>query len=293
MHLHLRRLRRVTTTANALGDIKTVRAAGRSVNRTFTESSLRESTPNLTDVLTAGERLVRIDNRIAGRDEGGVARLQRHTVHDNLHGEVLAITRDAFAVKLRKPVVILAVLVDEVPEDLVEHRRPDVADGVDFLVEISVGVDLWVLVEVGRVEVVSDAKGAAANPVAHGVVGLAGVAGLEADGGGVEIAPTFAHAAGFEQGEATGVQGSTSETVGEAVGVLVDNNSGIEAAVAVGGCRVPDVHAHACWLAVRRCGEVGVVLAGTILSVEVDEILTGTTCTIVVDLEVSGLFVET
>ena len=77
------------------------------------------------------------------------------------------------------------------------------------------------------------------------------------------------------------------------MGVLVDDNSGVEAAVAVGGCCVPDVHAHTCWLTIGRCGEVGVVLAGAILSVQVDEILTGTTSAVVVDLEVSGLFVET
>ena len=178
MHLHLRRLGRVTATANTLGDIETVRAACGSVNRTLTKSTLCESTPDLTDVLTACERLVGVDNRVAGRDESGVARLQRHAVHDNLHSEVLAITRDTLAVELGEPIVVLAVLVDEVPEDFVEHGRPDVADGVDFLVEIGVGVDLGVLVQVGGVEVVPDSERTSADPVAHGVLGLAGVAGL-------------------------------------------------------------------------------------------------------------------
>jgi hypothetical protein len=76
------------------------------------------------------------------------------------------------------------------------------------------------------------------------------------------------------------------------VRVFVDHDSGVEAAVAVGGRCVPDIHAHACWLTIRRRGKVGVVLAGAVLGVEVDEILAGTTSAIVVDLKVSGLLVE-
>ena len=178
VHLHLRRLGRVATPADTLGDIETVRAACGSVNCALTKATLRKSTPDFTHVLTACERLVGVDDRIASRDESGVAGLQRHTVHDNLHSEVLAITRDALAIQLREPVIVLAVLVDEVPEDFVKHGCPDVADGVDFLVEIGVGVNLGVLVEVGRVQVVPDSERTSADPVAHGVLGLAGVAGL-------------------------------------------------------------------------------------------------------------------
>lgn len=39
--------------------------------------------------------------------------------------------------------------------------------------------------------------------------------------------------------------GSASETVGNTVGVLVDHNTGFEAAIALGAGEVPDEHPHA------------------------------------------------
>ena len=76
------------------------------------------------------------------------------------------------------------------------------------------------------------------------------------------------------------------------VSVLVDDNTGFEAGVAVGGGSVPDVHAHARLLAIGRSGEVGVVGARAVLGVQDDIVGTTATSTVVVDLEVTSNLVE-
>ena len=72
----------------------------------------------------------------------------------------------------------------------------------------------------------------------------------------------------------------------------MDDNTSLEAGVAVGGRSVPDVHAHARLLAIRRSGEVGVVGARAILGVQDDIVGATAASTVVVDLEVTGSFVE-
>lgn len=78
---------------------------------------------------------------------------------------------------------------------------------------IGTGVGQRVGRQAGGVGVGADA-GAVVHPLTHGVVLRPRVAGLEADGGRHEVAPAFAHAAGFEGGEAVGVGGTAGETVG-------------------------------------------------------------------------------
>ena len=76
------------------------------------------------------------------------------------------------------------------------------------------------------------------------------------------------------------------------VSVFVDDNTCFEAGVAVGGRSVPDVHAHARLLALRRGGKVGIVGARTVLGVQDGLIGSTATSTVVVDLKVTGSFVE-
>jgi hypothetical protein len=76
------------------------------------------------------------------------------------------------------------------------------------------------------------------------------------------------------------------------VSVLVNDNTGFEAGVAVRRRPVPDVHAHARLLAIRRSGEVGVVGSRAVLSVQDDIVGALATSTVVVDLEVAGGLVE-
>jgi hypothetical protein len=72
----------------------------------------------------------------------------------------------------------------------------------------------------------------------------------------------------------------------------VDDNTCLEAGVALRSGSIPDVHAHARLLAIRRSGEVGVVGARAILGVQDDIVGATATSTVVVDLEVTGSLVE-
>lgn len=146
--------------------------------------------------------------------------LQSHAVQHELHREVLSISGDTVAQR-RARGVILAVLVDEVPEHLVQHRGPDGADGVHGGHAVGVGVDVRVDRGARRVGVRTDAVCVVGDPAAHRVALAARVGGLQADGGGHEVTPALAHAAGLERVEAVGVGGSAGEAVGDWVGMLV------------------------------------------------------------------------
>jgi len=76
------------------------------------------------------------------------------------------------------------------------------------------------------------------------------------------------------------------------VSVLVDDNTCLQAGIAVGGGSVPDVHAHATLLSIRRSGEVGIVSSAAVLSVQNDFVVAATAVAVVVDLEVTGSFGE-
>lgn len=73
------------------------------------------------------------------------------------------------------------------------------------------------------------------------------------------------------------------------MGVLVDDNTSVETAVALGCAVGPEVHSHTAGLTVSGSSEVGVVSAASILSVEDDKIVSYTTLSIVVGLEVTSL----
>lgn len=139
--------------------------------------------------------------------------LQGHAVNDELHGEVFAVSWDAVAEGWLGS-IILAVFVDQVPEDLIQHGGPDGTDVVHTVVSVDGGVDERVGGQAGGVWVLTDTAGVVGSPGTHGVVSGAGVARLETDGSGEEVTPSFTHTTGLESSQAAGVGGSTAETVG-------------------------------------------------------------------------------
>lgn len=134
--------------------------------------------------------------------------------------------------------------------------------------------------------------GFAVHPGAERVVGGAGVGGLDADGGGHEVAPAFAHAAGFEDAEAAAVGRTAGQPVREAVRVLVDDDAGFERAVAHRAGVIPEVHSHSRAHPIDRGGKIGIVDSRPILSVENHEILSEAALVVVIDLKVTGGFGE-
>lgn len=200
--------------ADTRGDGEALSSGGSRVLGSGTKTTLGKASPQLAQVLATSQGAVGIEDGVTGRDKGGRAGLEGEAVEDELEGEELAVGGHALAVKGREVGVVLAVLVDEVPEDLVEDGGPGGAGGVDLVL----GVDRLVRERVGgqasRVGVLADALGVVVGPGAHGVVGGAGVAGLEADGRGIEVAPALAHAASLDAGQAAGVGRATGETGG-------------------------------------------------------------------------------
>ena len=118
------------------------------------EAAGREALPELAEVLAAGERLVRGDDRVARVEERRAARLELHAVEHELHDERVAVLRHerlrlplrvvlARAVEValghgpvrerlrREEVVDEAVLLDQALGDDPEDLRPDLTDGVD------------------------------------------------------------------------------------------------------------------------------------------------------------------
>ena len=74
--------------------------------------------------------------------------------------------------------------------------------------------------------------------------------------------------------------------------VLMDNHPGFKRAVPNRLSVVPDVHPHSGSLTVRGRREISVIYARAILCVEVDEIISNTSLTVVVDLKITSTFVK-
>jgi hypothetical protein len=100
---------------------------------------------------------------------------------------------------------------------LVEHGGPNGSDGVNGGHAVGVGVGVGVGGQASRVRVRADASRRVVNPGAHGVALSTGVAGLQSDGGGHEVTPALAHAAGLEDVQAVGVGRAASKTGGKTV----------------------------------------------------------------------------
>lgn len=189
--------------------------------------NLRESLPQLASVAASSQCLVSIKDTVTGAQESRVARLQLHALEHQLHRQVPAVPRHRCPVcavvalmEGREGVGAVSPAVFQVPEDFVQNGGPDGTDAVDGLVTGGAddGVGQRVSIEVGAVRVRPDAL--AVGPVAHGVVLCPGVGGLQANGSGEPITPTFTHTTSLESGETLDVGRTTSETGGETVGVL-------------------------------------------------------------------------
>lgn len=68
-------------------------------------------------------------------------------------------------------------------------------------------------------------------PITERIVLGAGVCRLEMNGNGHEIPPAFAHTTCFSRAEACSVGRTAGQAVGNTVGVLVNDDAGIEGAV--------------------------------------------------------------
>ncbi|KAI6774521.1 hypothetical protein HG531_001370 [Fusarium graminearum] len=169
-------------------------SAGAAVLGTGTQTSLSKALPELTLVLTAGQSGVGIDDSITSLDHVGVARLtvKCHSVHDELHGKVLSISRD-LTVELGHVIVVLAVLFNQVPHDLVEDCGPDRADSMHCRETVGALVGVRVGGHACAVGVGTDTSSLARDPVTHGLVGGASVLGLEVDSNGHEVTPSLSH----------------------------------------------------------------------------------------------------
>ena len=90
--------------------------------------------------------------------------LQSHGIKDDLQGEVLAIGGDT-VLEDWAGIVVLAVLVDQVPEDVVEDGSPDGADSMDLVLLVGINILEGVGGQVGGVWVLANA-GAVVDPTA-------------------------------------------------------------------------------------------------------------------------------
>jgi len=100
---------------------------------------------------------------------------------------------------------------------LVEHGGPDGSDGVNRGHAVGVGVGVGVGGQASGVGVGANTGGRVVDPGTHGVVLSAGVARLQADGGGHEVTPALAHTAGLESVQAVGVGWTAGKTSGKTV----------------------------------------------------------------------------
>lgn len=214
--------------------------------------------------------------------------LQRHSVNDQLHGEVPSISWHTIGIKGGLSSIGNAILVNQVPQHLVEDSSPDCANGMDLaqLVDRSIGVR--VRRQASRVQVRTDTCLVVIHPSTHRIVGVTCVRRLGTDRRRHKVTPTFTHTAVLSAAQAARVRAAASKTVRQTVSVLVEDDAGLKGSVALWGGFGPHVHAHAAGLAVGRGGEVGIVGAGTVLGAEDGKVVALAAKTGVVDLEVVG-----
>lgn len=167
--------------------------------RISAETPFGEGAPDEAAVLATCKGFVGIEDGVAGSDECWAAGLEFHAVDDELHSQETTIGGNTVD-ECWLAGICDAVLVDEVPHHLVEHRGPDGANEVDEGRVVGGGVDHGISGHASGVEVRPDAGGTGAHPVAHRVAGLSGVGCLHVDGNGHEISPTLAHTTGLGSG---------------------------------------------------------------------------------------------
>lgn len=216
--------------------------------------------------------------------------LQRHSINDQLHGEVPSISWHTIGIKRGLSSIGDTVLVNQVPQHLVEDSSPDCANGMHFAQLVDRRVRVRVGRQAGRVQVRANTRLIVIHPSTHRIVRVARVGRLGTDRRRHEVTPAFTHAAVLGAAQAARVRAAARKTVRQTVGVLVEDNAGLKGGVALWGGLGPHVHAHAAGLAVGRGGKVGIVGAGAVLGAEDGEVITFAAKTGVVDLEVIGGF---
>jgi len=255
-----------------------------------------------------------LDDRVTSVEEVRTARLELHSVKNELDTESVTVLGDqrlldsssgellgAIEIALgngtiserrrRVQAVGVPMLLDKALVDDEKTLGPNFTDGVyapvTWLVEGLVGGGVDGLVS--GVREVPDSTGTVGSPSTHGVVGIVSSA---PDDSRQEVSPTFTHTTGLSPSEASRVSRSTSQPRAQAVAQLVDDDTSLKITISVRSSGVPQVHSAASILTIRWCHEVSVVVPATVLSVGNDGVILLSTTTEVVLLEITGNFVE-
>ena len=290
------------------------------------QSPTRKRLPQQAEVLAPSQNLVSRDDSITSLEERRAARLQLHSVDDQLHAQRVTVLGDeglasnSGAVEVARgygavlersrgeEVLCVPVLLDEALGDDPEDLSPDFTDGVDTpvagLVEglVHRGVNCFVLQEMSvrttdllqertyrRVDVVTDTLLPVGSPSTHSIVRVHLVA---SNSRSQEVSPSFTHSSTLTPSKAVRVQGTTSQTGAQTVAEFVDDDTGLEITISVGNSGVPEVHAHATVLTIGWGHEVGIVVSGTVLGVGDNTIVLASTTAKVVLLEVTRHLIE-
>lgn len=219
-----------------------------------------------------------LDPSITSGEERRVARLKRERVHEEVEENGVS----ALGVGVCGRVGGEALLRDERGVDLVEHVGPNFTDVVDLVELLQTREAERVRRRGGRVREAADALGVVDDELAHDVVGDSRTRLL----GPVchRVRPALTHTTSLGGLEAA--TGTTAgETVGDAVGHLVDNNVVLKGTIAEGVGDVEQEHAHLTGLAVGGRREVGVVGASGVLDGDRHTVIGTSTLSIVVVLE--------
>lgn len=94
------------------------------------------------------------------------------------------------------------MLLNQVPEHLVQHSRPYSTNVVHLRESIRIAVHMGISRLISRVDIRPKTSRGAEHPRAHRIVSLPRVVGLQADRGSVKVTPAFAHTSTFEDAKA-------------------------------------------------------------------------------------------
>lgn len=223
----------------------------------------------------------------------GFEHLQGHSINDQLHGEVPSISWHTIGIKRRLCSIGNTILVNQVPQHLIKNRSPDCANRMHLAQLVDRRIRVRVGRQASRVQICTNACLIVIHPRTQRVIRVACVGCLDADRRRHKVTPTFTHTAVLGAAQAARVGTAAGQTVGETVGVLVEDHTGFKGCVALGGGFGPHVHAHAAGFSVGWGGKVGVVGAGAVLGAEDGKVVAHAAEAGVVDLEIVGSLGET
>jgi len=278
------------------------------------QSSLGETLPNVTSVVSSGQDDIRLKDGVSSVGKGRSTRLKLHTLDQKVGEQRVSVTgnqrkRSTLGIVLLRPVVVVvlgrdqgreerlaeSVLLDQTFDNDEQHLSPDFTDSVHSPVTGLVErlESRRVRRHVGRVDKVSDTTLSVGSPRTHAVLLLVfAVFGDLTDQGREGITPTLSHSAGLAVSETSAVGRSSSQTSGETVTVLVDDDTGFEVAVSEGSSSVPNVHPHSRLTSIRRGHEVGIIGTRPVLGLTDNSVSAKSASSKVVHLEISADLVE-